>query len=250
MIFLNVRMRKIGEIIQPRFFKHGLIQSMDEGIFFLEEKCVTSRNWVRLFISTLFLGGITTGIVGFIVRWEEFQPIFTSFHIGEILSILLWLIGVGLIFSILSQMGFFAYLTVHRFGLGIFKSVKLWNAVQIVLIIFVLFDLIYLRYTTFAEAGENIWPYVGMAVFILVIGLVVAYVKAKQTNKDAFIPALFFMVVVTIIEWVPVLRVNEKSWLFLMIIPLLVCNAYQLLILHKLNEKSTLQKQQKTKPSK
>ena len=36
---------------------------------------------------------------------------------------LLWLFGIGLIFSLVSQMGFFAYLTVHRFGLGIFKSV-------------------------------------------------------------------------------------------------------------------------------
>lgn len=211
---------------------------------------MTSRNWVKLFFTTLLLGGVTTGIVGFVVRWDEFQPIFASLHIGEILSILIWLIGVGLIFSILSQMGFFAYLTVHRFGLGIFKSVKLWNAVQVVLIIFVLFDLIYIRFAAFAKADESMWPYVGLALFLLIVGIIVAYVKAKQTNKDAFIPALFFMVVVTVIEWVPVLRVNEKSWLYLMIIPLLVCNAYQLLILHKLNEKSTMQKQQKTKPSK
>lgn len=216
----------------------------------MEEKRVTSRNLVRLFMSTLLIGGITTGIVGFFVRWEEFEPIITSFHMGEILSILFWLVGVGLIFSVLSQMGFFAYLTVHRFGLGIFKSIKLWNAVQVILIAFVLFDLVYLRFSSFAKAGESILPYVGLAVFIFIFGLVIAYIKAKQTNKEAFVPALFFMVVVTIIEWVPVLRVNEKSWLPLMLIPLLVCNAYQLLILHKLNEKSMIQRQQKVKPSK
>jgi KinB signaling pathway activation protein len=72
----------------------------------------------------------------------------------------------------------------------------------------------------------------------LIAGLVTAFIKAKQTNKEAFIPALFFMVVVTVIEWVPVLRVNEHSWLYLMLFPLLICNAYQVLVLHKLNQKS------------
>ncbi|MFE8703886.1 KinB-signaling pathway activation protein [Cytobacillus sp. FJAT-54145] len=206
---------------------------------------MNSRNLVRLFMSTLLVGGLTTGIVGFIVRWEEFQPVFSSFDILEILSILFWLVGVGFIFSIISQMGFFAYLTIHRFGLGIFKSAKLWNAVQIVLILFVLFDLIYLRYVTFAQENETVLSYVTIAIFIALFGLVVAYFKAKQTNKEAFIPALFFMIVVTVIEWVPVLRVNEEGWLYLMLFPLLVCNAYQLLILHKLNEKSLRETQSK-----
>ena len=36
------------------------------------------------------------------------------------------------------------------------------------------------------------------------------------------------MVCATIIEWVPVLRTNEQDWFYLMLFPLLVCNAYQL----------------------
>lgn len=197
---------------------------------------MTSRNWVNLFFTTLVVGAVTTGVVGFIVRWDEFQHLLSDFSMMEFLSILLWLMGVGLIFSILSQMGFFAYLTVHRFGLGIFRS--LWNAVQVVLIAFVLFDLVYFRFNSFAEKGDSILPYLGLAGIVLIAGLVIAFIKAKQTNKDAFIPALFFMVVVTVIEWVPVLRVNEHSWLYLMLFPLLICNAYQLLVLHKLNQKS------------
>ena len=197
---------------------------------------MTSRNWVHLFLTTLAVGAVTTAVVGFIVRWSEFQQLLSDFNILEFLSILVWLMGVGLIFSILSQMGFFAYLTVHRFGLGIFKS--LWNPVQVVLIAFVLFDLVYLRFSVFAESGESIIPYLGLAVIVLAAGLIVAFMKVKQTNKEAFIPAMFFMVVVTVIEWVPVLRVNEHSWLYLMLFPLLVCNAYQLLVLHKLNQRS------------
>ncbi|CAM4086734.1 KinB-signaling pathway activation protein [Mesobacillus thioparans] len=197
---------------------------------------MTSRNWVHLFLTTLVIGAVTTAVVGFIVRWSEFQHLLSDFNILEFLSILVWLMGVGLIFSILSQMGFFAYLTIHRFGLGIFKSI--WNSVQVLLIAFVLFDLVYLRYNAFAEKGEGILPYIGLAAIVLAAGLIVAFLKVKQTNKEAFIPAMFFMIVVTVIEWVPVLRVNEHSWVYLMLFPLLICNAYQLMVLHKLNQKS------------
>ena len=209
----------------------------------LEVYRVTSRNWVKLFMTTLVIGGLTTAIVGFIVRWNEFQPYFTEFKIMDILSTLVWLIAMGLLFSVISQMGFFAYLTVHRFGLGVFKSVSLWNGVQIVLIVFGLFDLVYLRYENFAKSGESLLSYFGPAIILLGVGLAVAWYKAKQTNHEAFIPALFVMVVVTLLEWVPVLRVNEKSWLYLMMFSLLACNAYQLLILHKLNEKSVQERQ-------
>nr|WP_207789320.1 KinB-signaling pathway activation protein [Neobacillus terrae] len=203
-----------------------------------------------MFINTCLIGGLTTAIVGLIVRWNEFQPIFADIKIVEILSVLVWLIVMGILFSVISQMGFFAYLTVHRFGLGIFKSVSLWNGVQAVLIIFVLFDLVYLRFQSFAKSGDSILPYLGVAAFLLAVGLLVAWIKAKETNKEAFIPALFFMIVVTVIEWVPVLRVNEHSWFYLMLFALLVCNAYQVLILHKLNAQSDRQREELAAKSK
>lgn len=199
---------------------------------------MTSRNWVKLFLMTLAIGGITTALAGFIVRWSEFQPYFTELKIVDIVSTTIWLIVMGFLFSVISQMGFFAYLTVHRFGLGIFKSAWLWNGVQLILTLFVLFDFVYLRYASFAKKGDSLFPYIGLAVVILAISLFVSFLKMKQTNKSAFIPALFFMIVATIIEWVPVLRVNERSWLYLMMFALLACNAYQLLILHKLNARS------------
>jgi KinB signaling pathway activation protein len=195
---------------------------------------VNSRNWVRLFLSTLLIGAVSTVIVAFIVRWDQHTAEFANGEYLQVLSVIFWYIGIGLIFSIISQMGFFAYLTVHRFGLGIFKS--LWNAVQVVLIIFVLFDLVYFRYIAFADEGDSLFPYLAFPIFLLIYGLLVAYVKKAQTNHHAFIPALFFMVVVTTVEWFPVLRENEPSWLLLMLFPLLACNSYQMLILHKLNQ--------------
>ena len=198
---------------------------------------MNSRNLVRLFITTLLIGGVTGGVVGFIARWSEFEPYFTSFEITSILSTFVWLFGVGLIFSVISQAGFFAYLTIHRFGLGIFKSVSLWNAVQVVLIIFVLFDLVYLRFLTFGS-HDGIGSYILLALVVLMIGMVTAYFKMRQTNRQAFIPALFFMVVVTVIEWIPVLNTNDEGWLYFMLFPLLVCNAYQLMILSTLINRS------------
>ncbi len=116
---------------------------------------MTSRNVVKLFFSTLLIGGLVTGITGFIVRWNEFAAYFTDFNLVKILSTFVWLFGIGLIFSLVSQMGFFAYLTIHRFGLGIFKSVSLWNGVQIVLILFTLFDLVYFRYKASSQDGKE-----------------------------------------------------------------------------------------------
>ncbi|BDG41800.1 KinB-signaling pathway activation protein [Saccharococcus caldoxylosilyticus] len=195
---------------------------------------MNSRKWVRLFLTTLAIGGITTAIIGIVFNWGQYQKLLLQLDVVEIFAVLMWHIGVGFIFSVVSQAGFFAYLTIHRFGLGIFRSASLWNAVQMVLILFVLFDLVYFRYQAFAAKGESVVGYILVALFLLMVGLVVAYIKSAQTNKGAFVPALFFMIVVTVIEWFPVLRINDRNWLYLMLFPLLVCNAYQLLILHKL----------------
>jgi KinB signaling pathway activation protein len=195
-----------------------------------------SRNWVYLFLTTLFIGGASTIIAGFAVKWGDYVDLFKTFNILEILSVMLWLLGVGLIFSLISQMGFFAYLTVHRFGLGIFRSASLWNAVQLVLIAIVFLDFAFLRYTAFAVEGETFIKFSYPALIILIYSLIVAYIKKAQTNKAAFVPALFFMFVVSIIEWFPALRVDEKDWMLLMIFPLLLCNTWQLLILHRLNK--------------
>ncbi|MFZ3590814.1 KinB-signaling pathway activation protein [Bacillus sp. DJP31] len=193
-----------------------------------------SRNWVRLFMSTLLVGGLSTTIIGLLFKWDEFGKT----DMIEILSVSIWFFVLGLLFSIISQMGFFAYLTVHRFGLGIFRSLPLWNLVQIVLIVFVIFDLIFFREQLMGSSEKNTIPLLAFPFIILLFGLIIAYYKRKQTNKEAFIPALFFMVVVTVIEWVPAFKVDDESWLYLMLFPLMICNSYQLLLLHRLIKKS------------
>lgn len=195
---------------------------------------MNSRKWVRLFFTTLFLGGISTVILGFVLEWDKYAKFFQNLDVKEILAVSFWLMGVGFIFSVISQMGFFAYLTIHRFGLGMFRSSSLWNSVQLFFIAFVLFDFVYLRSLLIANGEVSLGNNILVAGVLFMFGAIVAYIKSKETNKKAFVPALFFMVVVTILEWVPALRINDTDWLYLMVIPLLLCNAYQLLILHRL----------------
>ncbi|MEC0899898.1 MULTISPECIES: KinB signaling pathway activation protein KbaA [Bacillus] len=200
---------------------------------------MNSRKWVRLFFTTLFLGGISTVIIGFVLEWDKYAKFFQNFDVREILAVSFWLMGVGFIFSVISQMGFFAYLTIHRFGLGMFRSSSLWNIVQLFFIAFVLFDFVYLRSVLIANGEVSLGNNILVAGVLFMFGAIVAYIKSKETNKKAFVPALFFMVVVTILEWVPALRINDTDWLYLMVIPLLLCNAYQLLILHRLIGKTS-----------
>ncbi|PGB76599.1 KINB signaling pathway activation protein [Bacillus toyonensis] len=200
---------------------------------------MNSRKWVRLFLTTLFLGGVSTVIIGFVLEWDKYDTFFQNFDAKEILAVSFWLMGVGFIFSVISQMGFFAYLTIHRFGLGMFRSSSLWNVVQLFFIAFVLFDFVYLRSVLIANGEVSLGNNILVAGILFVFGAIVAYIKSKETNKKAFVPALFFMVVVTILEWVPALRINDTDWLYLMVIPLLLCNAYQLLILHRLIGKTS-----------
>ncbi|MBN9656086.1 KinB-signaling pathway activation protein [Halobacillus sp. GSS1] len=193
---------------------------------------MNSRKWVRLFLTTLWIGGLTTLVISFIFKYDSYTEVLKPFQLFELFGLLLFFAGLGFIFSIISQMGFFAYLTVNQFGKGIFRS--LWTPVQLFLIAFTLFDLVYFRYQAAEDA--SIWPFLWTALGLLGLSIIVAYVKAKETKWHAFIPALFFMVVVTSVEWVPALRAQGSDYVWLMIIPLFICNAYQLILLHRITK--------------
>lgn len=192
---------------------------------------LTSRKWVRLFLRTLLWGGLSTLIISFFVKNDAYMEALQPFNAFGLLGVVLTFLGFGFIFSIISQMGFFAYLTVHQFGLGMFR--RFWVPIQIGLIGFALFDLVYFRYRD-VEGDPSIWPFLIAPILIFIYGWIVATIKARETNKHAFIPALFFMVVVTSVEWVPALQAGDQDYVLLMIFPLLLCNTYQILLLHRL----------------
>ncbi|MBU9710767.1 KinB-signaling pathway activation protein [Evansella tamaricis] len=213
---------------------------------------MNTKKVVFLFYTTFLIGTFSGFLIGFILDWHTHILDLSKGQFGGFVMIII----TASIWTVIAQMGFFAYLTIHRFGLGIFKSVKLWNKVQIVLIAFALFDLMFFRHMLFAEDGEGMLGYAILPTLLLGYGVIVAYIKSKETNISAFIPALFFMVVVTTIEWIPALRENDFTFLLTAIVPLLIANTWQLLVLHRLHESdepsNTLKKRRniKAQPSK
>lgn len=80
-----------------------------------------------------------------------------------------------------------------------------------------------------------------LLVTLIGVAGITAYLKAQWTKKHTLISALFFMIVVTTLEWLPALMVrsgNIDEWVTILLFPLLAVNAYQLLALPKYNKMS------------
>ncbi|MCP2036837.1 KinB signaling pathway activation protein [Planomicrobium sp. HSC-17F08] len=208
---------------------------------------MTIRNWVKFFFKALLIGGAVTGILGIFIRWNDiFSKPVANGDWGEVLAAFVWLVIIGLTMSIISQLCFFAYLTVHQIGMNIFRTLRLWNWVQVLIIVVVILDLIVFRFGPNAETSGQVWLYGILLAVLLVTAFTTAYFKAKWTNKETFISALFFMIVITTVEWLPALMVdagNIDSWVTLLLFPFLAVNAYQLLVLPKYNEQSDVDRQ-------
>ncbi|OJF17586.1 MAG: hypothetical protein A6D91_08045 [Bacillaceae bacterium G1] len=187
-----------------------------------------ARNWAFLFVTTLTVGAVTGLLCGFGTYVLQTG--------AEVVGRDLWLsilgfVGAGLMFSLMSQMGLFAYFFFQALMLGILKRYWLWQVFQAVVVLLVLVDLVWLR----AAAGGGHWlAYVPLPLALLAVGLLVAVLKSHLTDRTAFIPTLFVMVVLTTLEWLPALTTGNRLSMWVMIVPLLCCNAWQVLILHRL----------------
>lgn len=196
-------------------------------------KIVGSRNVVRLFFRTLGLGGLIGLIISFFIKPGIYAVNLNPFNFTELFGLVLFYIGFGFLSAMVSQTGFFAYLFIHRFGISLFRS--FWPTVQVLLIVFVLFDLIYFPYKAY-DGNVSVFWFIAMSVALLGVAWVVGKRKAKETNRTAFIPALFLMIVITTVEWVPALQSEGIDYAILMIVVLLICNTYQLFALHRLKK--------------
>lgn len=142
-------------------------------------------------------------------------------------------IEVGGFVSATALMGFWAYLTLNFIVNGVIPP-ALWRWMQVLLVIVAYVDMIYLRYLTEGQGQGAIWPYVGFASWPLLIALAVAYVKARESGKNAFIPAVFFLYVFTAIEWYVALKSGYTGLSVVIGSILLVCNSYLILLLGRL----------------
>lgn len=186
------------------------------------------RKYGWLFITTLLLGGLGGILVAIIFDLEKL----TEGSMGNFLVGMLMYLLYGMTISIVSQMGFFAYMTVNYFAKTLVRSPSLWRSIQIFLVLFVFFDMIYLRYNSLGQGG-SIWPYFIEPIMLLIVAVVTAYGKVSVTNRTAWVPTLFFMFVVTALEWIPALKENNVHATLSMLVPLLFCNVWQVMQLHR-----------------
>lgn len=202
---------------------------------------MTIRNWVKFFLRAMAIGGAITAVVGLIVRWDFFFGYLQAGEIWQFTGAFLWMIFLGFTMSVVAQMGFFAYLTVHQFGVNMFRTLTLWNWVQLLIIAVVLFDLVFFRFKLSAGDVKHNVLYIFLLVTLIAVSAATAYLKAQWTKKHALISALFFMIVITTLEWLPALMVtsgNRDEWVTILLFPLLAVNAFQLLVLPKYNKQS------------
>lgn len=192
------------------------------------------RKFGWLFITTLLVGGLGGIVSGFLIGWAELtKSTISNFFVGSLMNLLF-----GCTISIVAQMGLFAYMTFNYMALSIFKSNSLWKSVQVFFILFTFFDMVYLRYTTYSR-GTSLWPYLIEPVCLLIVSILFAYVKVRLTNPTAWVPTVFFLFVCTAIEWIPALKEQHASSILSMIIPLMACNVWQVLHLHRLTRKES-----------
>lgn len=190
---------------------------------------MTIRKWFYLFWTTLLIGAVTAIATGLILQFSDQQVALGGKEIG--FSMLTMLLG-GATISVLSQMGFFANLIIRFLFMGMIRSKWIWDMLQVIIIVIVLFDLVYLRYIQ--SDGQTAWAgYLALPVILTIASLIVSWWKVRLTNQNAWIPTLFFMIAVTALEAIPSLRLDNPASTVFMLVPLFACNAWQILILTK-----------------
>jgi KinB signaling pathway activation protein len=189
---------------------------------------MTLRKWLYLFITTLFVGGLGGLLAGVLLLVLD-QPNLPNMSGYD------WWINLrdfflaGLLFSIVSQAGFFAYMMLNFLVRGVLRN-NTWSLIQMFLIAIAI---IYLEMVTFSETSSFV-HYIILPLAIFLFSWLVAYFKVKMTNSNALIPTIFFMVVATTFEAAPSLRGGAIESIVVGVLPLLLCNAWQILKLTNL----------------
>lgn len=186
--------------------------------------------WFRLFWSTLWIGsaaGLVTGAVLALLDggFEGLTPVEVGYN-------LLMMLLAGMTFSILSQMFFFAYMMLNYIARGMFRKRNTWVLVQLFFILTVPFEIYFF-----------VWD-ASLPAFLLFAGLLAAaavgtaYLKVRETNGTAWVPTIFFMLVFTMLETAIALQAKLTAAIVLMAVPLVLCNAWQIMRLHRLVDKA------------
>ncbi|WP_068620345.1 KinB-signaling pathway activation protein [Paenibacillus tuaregi] len=191
------------------------------------------KRWLYLFWTTLAIGALCSLIAGEILKLSQGGGFKDTADFFIYVGILL---GVGIMVSVYSQMGFFAYLMMNYMGTGVFSR-RTWQYVQLFLTALALLELMFFR--IFVSGDNGGISDILLGILILAVAVVVSYFKARATNASAWIPTLFYMIAGTIVEMVGVLKIQVSFATTLILVPLIACNAYQILLLHRIVKRSS-----------
>jgi len=183
---------------------------------------------MKLFGMTIVIGAIVT-VVGSVCI-QLFNPDFRNVEPSGWLSYVLMMALIGMTFGAFAHMGFFAYMMLNYIARSIFKRPYYWVAIQGFVALFVLIEIGYWTYdTNFPSQTFLVVP-----LALLAGSALVAWFKVSQTSAGAWIPTIFFMVAITVLESIPAFRTGDISSLLYQLIPLFICNGYQIMQLHKI----------------
>lgn len=190
------------------------------------------RKWMTLFGTTILIGALIAALtgIGLMATDQEFQVKGTE---NWFVNIGLMALG-GLTFGAFSHMGFFAYLMLNYIARSIFKRPYTWLMTQGIIAAFVMFEIGYWTYDT------NFPDYTFWAVplALLAASLLVAWRKTHETSSGAWVPTVFFLVAITALESVPAFRTGNMPSLLFQVVPLFVCNTYQIMRLHRILDRA------------
>jgi KinB signaling pathway activation protein len=218
-------------VVENWLFHVSVGTIVPSGFFIGGVTFMTLKKWFHLIWTSVVLGIVTAVVVGLVMQFvdQNYQiPLLSAVGFNFVTMAI-----AGATISVLSQAGFFSYLIVKWIALSILRSKGMWDIIQIALVAVALGDLAYLRYVYYGQGGSFI-PYIWLPLIILVVSVAVSYYKMKLTNRSAFIPTLFIMSTITILEAVPALRLEHAASTLFTLVPLMACNAWQVLTLHKI----------------
>jgi len=190
------------------------------------------RKWMTLFGTTILMGGAASLITGIVMLLcdSSFRVVKTG---DDWLFNVLMMALAGLTFGAFAHMGFFAYLMLNYIARSIFKRPYLWVALQGFVAVFVLIEIAYWTYDSDFPA-VTFWA---VPAALAAAAAAVSFWKVKETTAGAWVPTLFYMIAVTTIEAMPGFQSGKISSLVFSLVPLFVCNGYQILRLHRILEK-------------
>lgn len=190
---------------------------------------MTLRKWMYLFGTTMLIGILFGTLTALILQALDQQFYLTGFK--EYGYNIFWFMVGGALLGAFSHMFFFAYLIVRFIAIGVLKSKRLWDYIQIFFIVMTPVELYF-----FVLEKENVsaWNYALIPVIVIVLSIIIGFWKAKLTNWNAFIPTVFFISVATLFIATTGMKQNNAASTLIMVIPLFACNSWQILKLHTL----------------